>query len=59
AGKPCGRRFFMEMFLGTRLAEPDAIPADPAGFDPLEWSRGARLRAVRNQRAAQRHRAPT
>ena len=44
--------------VAARLAEPDAIPADPAGFDPLEWSRGARLRAVRNQRAAQRHRAP-
>ncbi len=59
AGEILDRPLLIEMFLGTRLAEPDAIPADPAGFDPLEWSRGARLRAVRNQRAAQRHRAPT
>ncbi|MEL7209356.1 MAG: phytoene dehydrogenase, partial [Actinomycetota bacterium] len=56
AGQILDRGLLVEMMLGTRLAEPESIPADPPGFDPLEWSRGARLRerraAGREARAA-------
>ena len=51
AGQILDRPLLVEMMMGTRLAEPDAIPADPADFDPMEWSRGA---ALRERRAAGR-----
>jgi all-trans-retinol 13,14-reductase len=47
AGQILDRGLLIEMMLGTRLAEPETIPADPPDFDPMEWSRGARLRERR------------
>ncbi len=48
AGEILDRPLLVEMVMGTRLVQdPTAIPADPADFDPLEWSRGAALRARR------------
>jgi all-trans-retinol 13,14-reductase len=44
AGELLGRPLLVELVLGTHLAEPGDIPPDPPDFDPLEWSRGARLR---------------
>ncbi len=49
AGQILDRPLLVEMVLGTALAEPDAIPDDPDGFDPMEWSRGRRLRERRAQ----------
>ncbi len=51
AGELLGRPLLVEFMTGTALASPDAIPADPEGFDPVEWSRG---RALRERRAAGR-----
>ncbi len=41
AGEILDRPLLVEMMLGTVLADPAAIPADPDGFDPLEYCRGA------------------
>jgi phytoene dehydrogenase-like protein len=54
AGQILDRPLLVEMMMGTRLAEPEAIPADPAGFDPMEWSRGAKLRERRAEGRAAR-----
>jgi all-trans-retinol 13,14-reductase len=51
AGQILHRPLLIEMMMGTRLAEPETIPADPPDFDPVEWSRGA---ALRERRAAGR-----
>ncbi len=47
AGEILGRPLLIEMVLGTQLAEPESIPADAEDFDPMEWSRGRRLRERR------------
>lgn len=47
AGQILGRPLLVEMMMGTRLVEPGSIPPDPDGFDPMEWSRGRRLRERR------------
>ncbi|HNL50929.1 MAG TPA: NAD(P)/FAD-dependent oxidoreductase [Actinomycetota bacterium] len=47
AGEILGRPLLVEMVLGTALGDPADVPADPADFDPVEWCRGARLRAKR------------
>jgi phytoene dehydrogenase-like protein len=52
AGKILDRPLIVEMFLGTQLVDPAGIPPDPDPFDPLEFSRGARLRAARADRVA-------
>jgi len=41
------RPIIAEMFLGEQLIDPASIPADPDGFDPLEYCRGEKLRARR------------
>lgn len=51
AGQILDRPLLIELVLGTALAEPGQIPPDPPGFDPMEWSRGQRLR---DRRAAGR-----
>jgi phytoene dehydrogenase-like protein len=51
AGQILDRPLLIEMMMGTQLAEPDDIPADPDDFDPMEWSRG---KALRERRAAGR-----
>ena len=38
--------------MGQQLVDPALIAPDPDGFDPLEFSRGARLRAKRADRVA-------
>jgi phytoene dehydrogenase-like protein len=58
AGEILGRPLLVEFFLGTRLVEPEALPPSPPDLDPLEFSRGARLRAARAAgRAARQDRA--
>jgi all-trans-retinol 13,14-reductase len=55
AGQILDRPLLVEMILGAQLLDPAAVPADPPDFDPLEYSRGARLRAkraARHERAA-------
>jgi phytoene dehydrogenase-like protein len=47
AGGILDRPLLVEMMMGTALADPASIPADPEGFDPVEWSRGRRLRERR------------
>jgi len=47
AGQILDRPLLLEMMMGQRLVEPDAIAPDPPDFDPMEWSRGARLRERR------------
>ncbi len=49
------RPLIAEFYLGEQLIDPTSIPADPDDFDPLEYSRGERLRARRaaNARAQQ------
>lgn len=47
AGQILDRPLLIELVLGTALAQPDQIPPDPPGFDPMEWSRGQRLRERR------------
>lgn len=54
------RPLIVEMFLGERLIDPADIAPDPDPFDPLEYSRGERLRhrraahaeSLRRRRAA-------
>lgn len=47
AGQILDRPLLVEMVMGAVLADPAAIPPDPDGFDPMEWSRGQRLRERR------------
>jgi len=47
AGEILDRPLLVEMFMGTRLVDPSVVPPDPDDFDPLEFSRGAALRARR------------
>ena len=47
AGQILDRPLLIEMMMGTQLTEPESIPADPPGFDPVEWSRGELLRERR------------
>lgn len=47
AGEILDRPLLIELVLGTALADPSQIPPDPPGFDPMEWSRGRRLRERR------------
>jgi phytoene dehydrogenase-like protein len=48
AGEILERPLLVEMFLGAVLVDPDRVPPDPPGFDPVHHSRGARLRERRN-----------
>ena len=41
------RPLIVEMVLGAQLVDSDSIPPEPEDFDPLEYSRGARLREKR------------
>jgi all-trans-retinol 13,14-reductase len=50
AGEVLDRPLLIEVMLGTTLADPADIPVDPADFDPVEWSRGRRLRELRAER---------
>jgi phytoene dehydrogenase-like protein len=50
AGAILDRPLIVEMFMGTRLVEPAAVPPDPQPFDALEYCRGAALRAKRAER---------
>lgn len=54
AGEILGRPLLVEMVMGTVLVDPSAIPADPEDFDPVEWSRGERLRNIRAARRVER-----
>ncbi|MCC5953338.1 MAG: NAD(P)/FAD-dependent oxidoreductase [Acidimicrobiia bacterium] len=47
AGGLLDRPLLVEMMMGTSLVDPTAVPADPPDFDPVEWSRGERLRTRR------------
>lgn len=47
AGGILDRPLLVEMMMGTSLVEAGAVPADPDDFDPVEWSRGRRLRERR------------
>ena len=47
AGQILERPLLVEMILGHALVDPAVVPADPAGFDPIEWCRGKRLRERR------------
>lgn len=47
AGEILERPLLVEMMMGTTLVDPAAVPADPDGFDPKEWSHGQRLRDLR------------
>lgn len=38
-------------YMGQQLVDPATIPPDPDGFDPLEYSRGQKLRERRAVRA--------
>lgn len=57
AGEILDRPLLVEMMLGTVLADPASIPPDPDGFDPMEWSRGQRLRQRRAEGRDARARA--
>lgn len=57
AGELLERPLLIEMVLGTKLVEPDRIPADPEDFDPMEWCRGAALRERRSAGRAARQQA--
>ena len=46
------RPLIVEMYMGTKLIDPAAVPPDPQPFDALEYSRGAALRAKRADRVA-------
>ena len=50
ASKILDRPLIVDMYMGTQLVDPASIPADPEPFDPLEYSRGAQLRAKRAER---------
>ncbi|MCP4434859.1 MAG: NAD(P)/FAD-dependent oxidoreductase [Actinomycetia bacterium] len=54
AGEMLGRPLLIEMVLGTPLVDPADVPADPVGFDAMEFSRGAALRAERERGRAAR-----
>jgi all-trans-retinol 13,14-reductase len=56
AGDILGRPLIAEIYLGEQLVDPADIPADPDDFDPLEYCRGARLRARRADVAASQRR---
>lgn len=48
AGQIMDRRgLLVEMIMGAQLIEPATIPPDPEDFDPLLYSRGAKLRSRR------------
>lgn len=47
AGDILGRPLLVEMVMGTVLVDPSTVPPDPDDFDPVEWSRGERLRTIR------------
>lgn len=51
AGEILDRPLLIDMYMGERLVEPGAVPADPPGFDPVEVCRGE---ALRGRRAAGR-----
>ena len=51
AGEILERPLLVEMMVGTQLVDPADVPPDPPDFDPVEHSRGARLR---QRRAARR-----
>jgi len=42
------------MYMGQQLVDPDSIPPEPDGFDPVEFCRGARLRETRAAKKAAR-----
>lgn len=50
AGEILERPLLVEMVMGGALVDPASVPADPEDFDPLEWSRGRRLRELRSDR---------
>jgi phytoene dehydrogenase-like protein len=54
AGAILDRPLLVELVMGTTLVEPDAVPADPADFDPVEWCRGEQLRTLRAEGRAAR-----
>lgn len=54
AGEILERPLLIEMMVGTAVADPDAIAPDPPDFDPVEFSRGAALRARRAEGRAAR-----
>jgi phytoene dehydrogenase-like protein len=54
AGQILDRPLLIEMVMGTALADPADIPPDPDDFDPMEWSRGRRLRERRAEGRAAR-----
>ena len=56
AGEILDRPLLVEMMMGATLAEPASIPTDPGDFDPVEWSRGQRLRERRARDRRQRNR---
>ena len=59
AGQILDRPLLVEMMMGTQLVRAGRrSPRIPDGFDPMEWSRGARLREQR-ARAAGPQRRPT
>jgi all-trans-retinol 13,14-reductase len=47
AGEILDRPLLVEMIMGTPLVHGDVVPSDPPDFDPMEWSRGRRLRERR------------
>lgn len=47
AGEILERPLLVEMVMGTALADPADVPADPEDFDPMECCRGERLRTRR------------
>lgn len=57
AGEILDRPLLIEMMLGTPLVEPGTVPPDPEDFDPMEWSRGRRMRERRAAGRAARARA--
>jgi hypothetical protein len=46
------RPLIVEMYMGQQLIDPASVPVDGPHFDPLEYCRGERLRAVRADRVA-------
>jgi phytoene dehydrogenase-like protein len=46
------RPLIVEMYMGQQLVDPATIAPDPDDFDPLEFCRGAKLRAKRADRVA-------
>ena len=54
AGQILDRPLLIEMVMGSTLADPADIPPDPDDFDPMEWSRGRRLRERRAEGRAAR-----